>query len=299
MAGSAAAVETSVIIVTYNSAGYIRRCLDSVLREPGAARRQVIVVDNDSRDGTPELVAGEYPGVELLALGDNRGFAAANNAARPLARGRRVCFLNPDVEVLEGTLAALEAFLDVTPDATGVGPRLVMEDGRLDRACKRSFPTPWNAFCRFTRLDSLFPSSPRFASYNLRYIADDSVAPVECLVGAFLLVRREPLDAVGWYSEEYFLYGEDIDLCYELVRAGGRLVYNGRHTAIHTKGGSFQFNSRATADAFFNSMLIFMRRHHHARLTPPRRWLVSTGVRALWGFKRLELALRPRRRVVG
>lgn len=299
MSGTEAQAGSTVVIVTYNSTGCIRACLDSLLREPGAERRQIIVVDNASRDGTTELVAREYPDVELIALDDNRGYAAANNAARPAARGSRVCFLNPDVELLEGTLLALEEYLASEPGVAAVGPRLVLEDGRLDRACKRSFPTPWNAFCRFARLDALFPSSLRFSSYNLLYLPDDAVAPVECLVGAFLLVRREKLDEVEWFSEDYFLYGEDIDLCYQLVAAGGTLAYYGRSTAIHAKGASFEFNSRATADAFFDSMLIFMRRHHRSRFPRPLTLVAEAGVRGLWAIKRLELLVRPRRRVVG
>lgn len=281
----------TVVIVTYHSAAYIERCLDSVRSATDPRLTQVIVVDNASRDGTAELLERRYPDVELIPLERNLGFAAGSNRARDKVRGELVCFLNPDVAVRRDTFERLCDYLGEHPDVGAVGPRLVREDGSTDPGCKRGFPTAWNALGHFTGLSRLVPGASPLAGYRRLDIPDGATSPVDCVSGAFLLARREALDTVGWFDEAYVLYGDDIDLCYRLVRQGYGVAYVGSAEALHTGGTSVLHNPKQATDEFFRSMTVFIEKHYRSRYPSIVLWLLRSGVTVLWAGRRLRLAV--------
>ena len=195
-------------------------------REPRPYTHRVIVVDNHSSDGSPEMVRREHPWVELVASQTNGGYPYANNVGLRAAgfgagalvseMPRYALLLNPDTVLPPDALAQMVAYMDLHPDVGAAGPKLVRQDGTLDRACRRSFPSPLVSFYHMTYLDRLFPRSPRLARYNLTYLDEDIEADVDALVGAFMLIRREALEGAGLLDEAFFMYGEDLDLCYRI-----------------------------------------------------------------------------------
>ncbi|NPV66341.1 MAG: glycosyltransferase family 2 protein [Anaerolineae bacterium] len=286
--------DLGIVIVNWNTCDLLRRCLQTVLASQGVTFR-VVVVDNASTDGSPDMVRAEFPGVDLIVSPINGGFAYANNLGlRALGFGRGCgedapCYallLNPDTEVPPDALREMVAFMDADPRIGVAGPKLVLPDGSLDLACRRSFPTPEISAYRMIGLSRLFPRSRRFGRYNLTYLDPDLVTEVDSVVGAYMQVRREAIASVGLLDEVYFMYAEDIDWAYRVKQAGWTVWYNPRVTVLHVKRAASRRNPRAQRE-FYRAMLIFYRRHYRAG-TP--LWLHSLillglllkGGRAIW-----------------
>ena len=228
----------SVIIVTYQSRHEIEACLASIPARIRDRPVEIVVADNLSVDGTPEFVAGHFPAARLLRLNENLGFSKANNRGLAHSHGETVLFLNPDTVV---NLAALDACLlrlAHEPRIGVISPRLEMADGTIDPACRRSIPTIWDGFTRATGLARLFPRSRWLSGYNLTYLPERETYRVGSVNGAFMMLPRRVLEQVGSFDEQFFMYGEDLDLCHRCERAGFLVVYDGRHTIIHLKGRS-------------------------------------------------------------
>jgi len=280
------APDVGIVIVSYNVRELLRRCLRSVYASAGDVSYRVCVVDNNSRDGSADVVRAEFPRATLLAAGANRGYAVANNAGLRLLRERYgawpryVVLLNPDTELAPLALRQMVDFLDAHPEAGAGGPKLVQPDGRLDLACRRSFPTPEVSLYRMTGLSRLLPRSRRFGRYNLTYLDPDGVAEVDSVVGAFMMVRGEVVDQVGLLDERFFMYGEDLDWAYRIKARGWRVLYNGRVTVLHHKGASSAQRSRQSIVEFYRAMLIFFGKHYAASTSRPVRWLVVLGIYA-------------------
>lgn len=227
----------SVVIVSWNASDYLVRCLRSLSHDVCRFPMEIIVVDNGSTDGSAELVAELFPYVHLIRSPENLGFARANNLGAAVSRGRYLCFVNSDVEVLRDCITRLVTYCEGEREVGMVGPRVRGGDGRLQRTC-RGFPTVWNMLCRTLALDTLFPWVKAFTGYSLRHWAQDERRSVEVLSGCFWLVRREALAHVGLLDESFFMYGEDLDWCRRFRKAGWQVVFLPEAEAIHYGGAS-------------------------------------------------------------
>jgi len=243
-------LDIGIIIVNYNTKALLLDCLRSVLANEGVSYH-ICVVDNCSTDGSADAVREQFPEVEVIVTPRNGGYSYANNIG--LRRfgfhdepgtppdpdaPRYVLLLNPDTVLPPNALANMVAFLDAHPEAGAAGPKILRPDGSLDRACRRSFPTPEVSFWRMTGLSFLFPHSKRFGRYNLTYISPDETIEVDSVVGAFMMVRREAVRDAGLLDEQFFMYGEDLDWAYRIKQAGWRIWYNANVTILHYKGAS-------------------------------------------------------------
>jgi GT2 family glycosyltransferase len=223
---------------------------------------QVFVVDNDSADGSVEYLRERFPQVEVIANDFNAGFGKANNMALAKATGRYVLFLNPDTVVAERTIPGCIDYMDAHPDVGAVGVRMQYGDGRFALESRRSLPTPSVAFWHMTGLGRLFPRSRVFAKYHLTFMDKAQVCPIDVVSGAYMFVRKEALDKAGGFDEQFFMYGEDIDLSYRILQQG----YQNRYLPlpiIHYKGESTVKTSYAYAKVFYDAMNIFFDKHFH------------------------------------
>ncbi len=286
--------DLGIVIVSWNVRDRLHRCLETVFASEGVSF-QVVVVDNASDDGSADLVRKAFPQAELIASAVNGGYAYANNRglrALGFDRGcgpdapRYALLLNPDTELPPDALRQMVAFMDADPRMGMAGPKLLLPDGRLDLACRRSFPSPEVAFYRALGLSRLFPRSQRFGRYNLTYLDPDQVTEVDSVVGAYMQVRREAIAAVGLLDETFFMYGEDLDWAFRVKTAGWTVWYNPAVTVWHVKRASSRQSRRAGRE-FYRAMLIFYRKHYRAQ-TPMwlhsliLLWLLLRGGRFIW-----------------
>lgn len=267
----------SVIIVSYNVLDLLRGCLASAYASRGV-NPEVWVVDNCSSDGSASMVAREFPQARLLESPRNGGYAYANNLALPQAQGDYLLLLNPDTVLPADALVEMVAFMERRPDLGMAGPKLVREDGSLDLACRRSFPSPAVSFYRMIGLSKRFPQSRLFGRYNLTYLDPDQEAEVDSVVGAFMMVRRQALDQVGLLDEAFFLYGEDLDWAIRIKRAGWKVVYNPRVVVLHRKASSSAGDIRRATAEFYRSMLIFYKKHYAPQTMAPLNWLILGAI---------------------
>ena len=248
----------SVIIVSYKVRYYIEQCLNSVLRSVPDA--QILVVDNKSDDGSVEYLRGKFPQAEIIANDYNAGFGKANNIALAKAKGRYVLFLNPDTVVAERTISGCAEYMDAHPEVGAVGVRMQYGNGRFALESRRSLPTPSVSFWHMIGLGKLFPKSRLFARYHCTYLDKESECAIEVVSGAYMFVRKEVLGKVGGFDEDFFMYGEDIDLSYRILQAG----YQNRYLPlpiVHYKGESTVKTSYRYAKVFYDAMLIFFNKH--------------------------------------
>jgi len=228
--------ELSVIILNYNTKELLRECLSSIKKYEEEVPLEVIVSDNASTDGSPDMVRREFPWVRLVE-GENEGFAKGNNRAKNLVRGKMVLFLNPDTVVTKGVFLKTTRYLKENKGVGAVSCKLVLPSGEMDKDTRRSFPTPWVSLTHLIlKLDRIFPKSPLFAKYWYGYIPENATHPVDAIQGAFFLSWKKILDKVGWFDEGYFFDGEDIDLCWQIRKAGYEIVYYPEVSVIHVKG---------------------------------------------------------------
>jgi len=259
-------VKLSVIIVNYNVCYFLEQALLSVRRavEKLGQPVEVFVVDNNSADGSVAMVRARFPEVILIANHDNPGFSKANNQALRLATGEYQLLLNPDTVVEEDTFRACCDFMDAHPDGGGVGVKMLDGQGRFLPESKRGLPTPMVAFYKIFGLAALFPRSRTFGRYHLGFLDDDQPHEIEVLSGAFMLMRKAALDQVGLLDEDYFMYGEDIDLSYRLTLGGWKNYYYPGTRIIHYKGESTKRTSVNYVFVFYRAMVIFARKHFAA-----------------------------------
>lgn len=227
----------SVIIVSWNARAYLRDCLNSIRCTGTSCVREVIVVDNASIDGSPEMVEERFPEVVLIRSAENLGFARANNLAFERATGSILALVNSDVIVHSGCLEALATFLINHDKVALVGPRVLGGDGKLQRTC-RCLPSVWNCICRMLALDRIFPHWSIFSSYEMRYFGHDRIAQVQVLSGCFCVARRQAVDDVGGLDERFFFYAEDFDWCKRFADAGWKVMFVPAATATHFGGAS-------------------------------------------------------------
>ena len=254
-------MELSVIIVNYNVKHFLEQCLHSVIKASGNIETEIFVVDNNSVDGSSLLVREKFPGVRYIENQANLGFSKANNQAIRKASGKYILLLNPDTVVEEHTFDKVIGFMKEHPEAGGVGVKMIDGKGNFLPESKRGLPTPWVAFCKMFGLSALFPRSRKFGRYHLSYLDENKTHEVDVLAGAFMMLRKETLDKVGLLDEEFFMYGEDIDLSYRITRGGYKNFYFPETTIIHYKGESTKKGTLNYVKVFYTAMIIFARKH--------------------------------------
>lgn len=254
-------MKLSVIIVNYNVKFYLEQCLLSVFKATKNIDTEVFVVDNHSRDGSVDYLTDRFPSVNIISSNHNLGFARANNIAIRQCSGDYVLLLNPDTIVGENALDEVVAFMDAHPKAGGVGVCMLKVDGTPAMESRRGFPTPLTAFYKMSGLCARFPKSRRFGHYYMGYLPWSSAEKIEVISGAFCMVRHEALDRIGLLDEDFFMYGEDIDLSYRLLKGGYENWYVPARI-LHYKGESTHKSSFAYVHVFYDAMFIFFRKHY-------------------------------------
>lgn len=278
--------DVSIAIVHYQTPEFLRASLLAVFASRDADRFEVFVVDNGSDAFDAASFRAAFPSVTFIENDENRGFAVASNQALRLATGRYLLLLNPDAFVEADTIAVMRDYLDEHPDVGCATCRVELEDGRLDLACRRLFPTPERSLYRMTLLSRLFPRSRRFGQYNLTYLDERLETEIDQPCGAFMMVRAEVAAQVGLLDERYFMYGEDTDWAYRIKQAGWRIMYVPRTKVRHLKRASSRKYRSRTIRHFYDAMRIFYRTHY-AQLYP--RWMTAAVLSAIGARERIEL----------
>ncbi len=291
----------SIIIVAYQSREEIAACLASLPRTLEDRAVEVTVVDNSPGEGTGQIVRTQFPHVAYLEPERNLGFGRANNLGYARARGEFILFLNPDTISNAPALRHCLARLRADERIGLISPRLVLADGTMDLACRRSIPTLWDGFCRASGLAARWPGKARFAGYNLTHLPMDGTYEVGAINGAFMLAPRRMLESVApdgrVFDEAFFMYGDDLDLCIRVARAGWKIVYDGRVTLTHLKGLSVAKEYEAMTRAIFDANRAVYLKHFNPRNSRLVRWKYTLAFGAWKIVARLRARQRGHRRV--
>jgi O-antigen biosynthesis protein len=254
----------SIVIVNYNVRHFIIKCLESIYKsKKNNFDIEVIVVDNASVDGSNTVIKDLYPQVILIENSENVGFAKANNQGFRIAKGQYILALNPDTIIQEDTLTISLEYMMQNPNCGVCGVKMIDGSGAYLPESKRGLPTLWNSFCKFSGLTNFFPNSKIFSGYYMGHLSEDNVHDVEVLCGAFMLFKSKPLMHIGGFDEDYFMYGEDIDLSLRFKNEGYRVVYLPTTRIIHFKGESSKKASFNYIKNFYNAMLIYVRKNYN------------------------------------
>lgn len=296
-------MKLSIIIVNFNTAKFLRDCIESIIKSAGNLDFEIIVVDNASKEKF-QIPNTKYQ-IKVIRNKKNLGFAAANNQGIRQAKGEYILLLNPDTLVLKDTLSQMVKFMEKNSSVGIATCRVELPTGSLDDACHRGFPTPWNAICQFSGLARLFPNSQLFNGYHMGFVNMDKVHEIDSCAGAFMLVRRKTGDKVGWLDEDYFWYGEDIDFCFRVKRLGWKVVFLPMVKILHYKGvsGGIKKHSQylTTADretqllatrARFEVMRIFYEKHYQNIYPRWLTWLVIKAIKIKENLSLLKLNYR-------
>lgn len=287
----------TIVIVSYNVSAFLEKCLQSVYRSlenPDLAH--ILVVDNNSVDDSVAMVKSRFPQVELIENNKNLGFGVANNLALDRVETEFVLLLNPDTLLNEDTISCCLEFMEQHPEAGAVGVKMFDGSGNYLPESKRGFPTPGVALSKMLGLGKLFPGSKTFNGYYMGHLDPDEVNQVDVLTGAFMFVRMSVLNRVGFFDEDYFMYGEDIDLSYRIVKEGYPIYYLPSTSIIHYKGESTKKASLNYLLSFYNAMIIFLDKHFSGARYAPFTFLIKAGVylrAAVGGLHRLVRFVLP------
>jgi len=293
----------SIVIVAYKSQDEIDACVSSIPRELRGGSVEVFIVNNSPRDEVRERIERQFPWVTHIDPGKNLGFGRANNLGFRESTGECVLFLNPDTICNTAALAHCVARVQAEQDLGLISSKLVLADGSMDLACRRSIPTIWDGFCRGSGLAARFPKTKVLSGYNLSYLPEEGTYDVGAVNGAFMLGRREVFEKVtepkpsGVFDEHFFMYGDDLDLCIRVSRAGYRIVYDGCVQITHLKGQSVAKDYERMSAAIFDANRDVYLKHfnpHNSRLI---RWKYTAAF-GLWKHvARLRARLRAYKRV--
>ena len=268
----------SVIVVNYNVEFFLEQCLNSVKKALENVSGEVFVVDNNSIDGSVEMVRLKFPEINLIANKDNRGFSKANNQAIEISQGEYILLLNPDTVVEEDTFSKVISFMDNHPDAGGLGVRMLDGKGVFLPESKRGLPTPTVAFYKIFGLSKLFPKSKKFGQYHLGHLNELETNEVDILSGAFMMMRKEALNKVGLLDESFFMYGEDVDLSYRIQKGGYKNYYFPETRIIHYKGESTKKSSVNYVFVFYRAMVIFAEKHFSQKNAKLFSFLINCAI---------------------
>jgi GT2 family glycosyltransferase len=272
-------MDLSIVIASFNARDYLRGCLASLYEHTRDIGFEVIVVDNASWDGTPDLVEAEFPQAALIRSPGNLGFAAACNRGIAKAKGEFVLLLNPDTEIAENAFAPMVAYCQQHPHVGVLGPKLLNSDGSLQLSCRR-FPSHLTGlFNRQSLLTRLFPRNRFSARYLMSDWNHDAIAEVDWMSGACIMVRRRMLDEIGWMDEGFFMYIEDVDLCYRAHQGGYRVVYFPTVAVTHHIGKSSDTLPNRSVIQWHRSMWRYYRKHMRSNLLADGLTLAGIGAR--------------------
>jgi len=287
----------SIVIVNYNVRFFLEQCLHSVRKALSNIEGEVFVVDNNSLDGSIAMVRDKFPEVIAIENKENLGFSKANNQAIRKAKGEYILLLNPDTVVEEDTFLKILGFMDKHSEAGALGVKMIDGKGNFLPESKRALPTPWISFYKIFGLSWLFPKSSKFGQYHLGYLDKEETHEVEILPGAFMLLRKAALDKAGLLDEAFFMYGEDIDLSYRIIKAGYKNFYFPNTAIIHYKGESTRKSSINYVLVFYQAMMIFANKHFSARNARLFRFSIQSAIYFRMGIalvrRFLEKALYP------
>lgn len=286
-------IDLSIIIVNFNTSEVLNSCLRSIYQgQLNKSNFEIIVVDNNSKDDSVRLIPKTYPEVILINNKKNEGFATANNQAVKKISGDFILFLNPDTQLNEDTLPTMLNFMKENSDVGVATCRVNLVSGNIDDACHRGFPTPWNAFCHFSGLSTIFPASKIFNGYHLGYSDLNKIHEIDSCAGAFMMVRKKVGDQIDWFDEDYFWYGEDLDFCYRVKKNKWKIMFVPDVTIIHYKGVSSGIKKHSrnlsladrkiqlvSTKARFEVMRIFYEKHYQDKYPGWLRTLVTSGIR--------------------
>ncbi len=293
--------DLSIIILNYNVKDLLINCLDSIFKNKNKEDKwQIIVVDNASSDGSVEELKKYKEDIEVLESKENLGFSKGNNLGVKKAKAESILFLNPDTIVVSDAIQKSYQYLLGNPDIGALTCRVELPDGRLDYSSHRGFPTPWNAFCYFTGLSKLLPSSKIFAGYTASYLDIKTTHEIDCLTGAFLMVRKIAGEQIGFWDEDYFWNGEDIEFCYSLKQKGWKIYFYAEEKIIHYKGSSSGLWSTSkikveksvrlkAAKHGVSAMRIFYLKHFYKSYPPLIRDLILGGIKSLEHFRKAKI----------
>ena len=251
----------SVIIVSYNVKQYVTHCIETVLSSDFIGEKDIIVVDNNSFDETSQSIRNNFPDVKLIAKRKNVGFGKAVNLAAETAKGQYLLILNPDTIIQENTISTFVNYLKTHPEVGLIGPKIMNPDGTLQLTCKRSFPTLRVALPKLLGLSKIFPKTKWAGKYNLTYLDPNKIHSVDAVSGSCMFVRKTLFHEIDGFDEQFFLFGEDLDLCYRMKQMGHEIHYVPSTQILHYKGESVKFAPYDSISAFYNAMILFYKKH--------------------------------------
>lgn len=252
-------MDLSIVILNYQTFELTKNTINSIFEYEYPFSYEVLLVDNASGDDSLSRLKDYFKdNVIFIESRENNGFAAGNNQALKIAKGKYQLLLNSDTIVWENTLESIYYYMEKHTDVGTTGCRVLLENGDLDKACKRSFPNVKNSFFRLFHI----PTKSKDDNYNLDSLPDDGVYEIDCLTGAFMFIRKEALDEVGFLDETFFMYGEDIDLCFRIKQAGWKIVYYGKSKITHFKGASSKKQKSKLIYEFYRAMYVYYKKHH-------------------------------------
>ncbi|MDH3268309.1 MAG: glycosyltransferase family 2 protein, partial [Ignavibacteria bacterium] len=282
-------MDLSIIIVNYNVKEFLQNLLNSIEKASSNILKEIIVVDNASDDGSVEVIKEKFSSVKLIENKINVGFGRANNQGLAFAKGKYILFINPDCIISEDTLDKMISFFENHSDCALAGCKILNSDGTLQLACRRSFPGPWTSFTKVTGLSNIFSNNRIFARYNLTYLDENKTYEVDAVSGSFMMIRKEVYEKTGGFDEQFFMYGEDLDLCYRVQKNGYKVYYMHETQIIHYKGESTKRSNLDETKLFYDAMNLFVKKHLSS--FP----LVELILRSAIGFRKLFAFLGKRK----
>ncbi len=279
-------MDLSIVIVSWNARDYLRKCLTSIYKNSNGLETEIFVVDNGSGDESAGMVRKEFPGVKLIENTANPGFGAANNQALKRCAGKFTLILNPDTEISGRALAEMVNFMRQNGKIGALGAKLLNADGTVQLTCARNFPTMLTEFFWLTTLVRRFPKNRLVGRYLMSYWDHNDKREVDCLSGACVMARRDVLKGIGYFDESYFMYGEDVDLCYRIKKAGWQVWYLPEAEIIHYGGGSSGRIAETAAIYDRISITKFLRKRHGILMAVVYRvmcFFIGLGMSSIFG----------------
>jgi len=277
-------MKLSIIIVNYNTYTLTKQTIESIIKKDHPFQYEILLIDNASSDGSIENLQEDFNGIvserilQIFINKANLGFAKANNIGMRIARGDYILLLNSDTVVKEDCLAKCLSHMEKNTNIGALGCKVVLPDGKLDHACKRGFPTPKASLYYLLKLYKKDPI--KYGQYDALYLNENEVGEVDCLTGAFMLMPKDVLTEVGLLDEDFFMYGEDIDLCYRIKKGGYKILYYPTAQITHYKGGSSKKKRVKVIYDFHEAMWIFYKKHYYNEYNLSISFLVYIGIKA-------------------
>lgn len=283
-------MDISIIIVSFNTKDLLQKCLESITNSLKRLpyNSEVIVVDNNSHDGSKEIIKNEFPDVIIIENEENLGYSKACNIGIKKSNGKYILLLNSDTIIFEDTIREMIKFMEENPKIGVSTCRVELPDGKLDPACHRGFPTPWASFTYFSGLEKIFSKNIFFSGYHQTYKDFTKPHEIDACSGAFFLIRKKVTEEVGLLDEDYFMYGEDLDWCYRIKQKGWKLYFNPNVKIIHLKKKSGRSNNdeilkKETTKHFYKTMELFYIKHYKNKYP----WIVTKFVFLAINFRKL------------